>query len=148
MTEQVDRLPWNDAERLLEHAAVHGNDTAALLINPLDQTPLHPTQEMSADFVSAIEQVRARWGIPIIVDSVRHGFRLHPDGCHRYLGLEPDFMTLGKALGNGYSVSALLGTEVMRESARKILYTSTYMFESPPMRAAPMTSIRLFRRQR
>ena len=135
-TALVDRLPWNEPEHLLDHCSRHGNDLAALLINPLDQNPALRTQFMSADMVAAIRSVRERWGIPLIVDSVRHGFRLHPDGCHHLLGLAPDFIALGKALGNGHSISALLGLESFRAAARKILYTSTYMFESPPMRAA------------
>lgn len=136
VTEQIDRITWNSPEQLLEHCQRSGNDTAALLVNPLDQSPRSPTADMSRDFIAAIREARERWGILIILDSVRHGFRLHPDGCHHFLGIEPDFMALGKALGNGYSVSALLGTDEVRAAARRILYTSTYMFESPPMRAA------------
>jgi glutamate-1-semialdehyde 2,1-aminomutase len=75
-------------------------------------------------------------GVVLVVDDVRHGFRMHPFGSHRLLGLQPDLLTLGKALGNGYSISALLGSDAMRRAARKILYTSTYMFETPPMHAA------------
>ena len=42
---------------------------------------------------------------------------------------------LRKALGNGHAISAVLGGEGLRKAARRILFTSTYMFESPPMRA-------------
>ncbi len=136
VTEQVDRVAWNDAQALIEHMQAHGNDTAAILVNPLDQNPAIPTREMTPEFLAALEQVRDQYGLLIILDSVRHGFRLHPDGCDKFVGISPDFIAMGKALGNGYAISALLGLESTRKAARKILYTSTYMFESPPMRAA------------
>jgi glutamate-1-semialdehyde 2,1-aminomutase len=135
-TEQVDRLPWNDADALLDHGRAHGGEIAAVIVNPLDQGPLVPTTAASGDLVAALHEVRDRHGVPIVLDSVRHGFRLHPDGCQRAIGLEPDLLVLGKALGNGHAISAVLGNQDLRGAARRILFTSTYMFESPPMRAA------------
>lgn len=136
LTSDVTRVAWNDAQALIELARTHGDSFAAVLLNPLDQNPRLQTVAASVDFVAAIEQVRERHGILVVFDDVRHGFRLHPDGSHRLLGLEPDLIALGKALGNGHSISALLGRETVRRAARKIFYTSTYMFEAPPMAAA------------
>lgn len=136
LTNDVHRLPWNDPQALLDHCAQHGDMIAAIVLNPLDQNPRLPTVATDPGFVAAIEEVRARYGIQLVFDDVRHGFRLHPGGSHRLLGLEPDLTTLGKALGNGHAISALLGREELRRAARKIFYTSTYMFEAAPMAAA------------
>ncbi len=138
-TDQFDRLPWNDPQALIDHANRSGNDIAAVLLNPLDQNPGHDTVTASSDFVEAIEHVRDRHGILLVLDDVRHGFRLHPDGSHHLLGTTPDLLAMGKALGNGHAISALLGSDEVRRAARKILYTSTYMFEAPPMHAAMAT---------
>ena len=135
-TARVDRLPWNDPQALADHGRRHGSDIAAILVNPLDQGPLVPTTAATPEFVAALHEFRSRFGVLLLLDSVRHGFRLHPDGCHRALGLEPDLLVLGKALGNGHAISALLAVDDLRKAARKILFTSTYMFESPPMRGA------------
>lgn len=145
ITADVHRLPWNDANRLVDHVSEHGDDIAAIVLNPLDQRPRVPTTDASVDFIAAIEQARDRWGIVVVVDDVRHCFRLHPEGSHHLLGLEPDLIALGKALGNGHSISALLGAEELRRSVRKIMFTSTYMFEAPPM-AAAMTTIDIYER--
>jgi glutamate-1-semialdehyde 2,1-aminomutase len=136
LTNDVHRLPWNDPQALIDHCARRGDTIAAILLNPLDQTPRHQTVAADPGFVAAIDEVRSRHGIQLVFDDVRHGFRLHPDGSHRLLGLKPDLTTFGKALGNGHAISALLGTEAVRSAARKIFYTSTYMFEAPPMAAA------------
>lgn len=139
LTGDVNRVPWNGAQELLDCFEAHGNDIAGIILNPLDQRPLVRTTEPSAEFLAAIEQVRQKWGALVVLDDVRHGFRLHPSGSHRRLGIEPDLIALGKALGNGHSISALLGTEELRSAARKIMFTSTYMFEAPPMAAAIAT---------
>ena len=55
------------------------------------------------------------------------------------MGLVPDLLCLGKGLGNGYSVSALLGSDALRDGARGIMFTSSLHFEQPPMRAAMAT---------
>ncbi len=138
-TDRVDRLEWNDPQALLDHALRVGNDIAAIVLNPLDQNPGRVTVEPTAEFIAAIAAVRERHGVLVVLDDVRHGFRLHSDGSHHLVGIEPDLAALGKALGNGHSISALLGTDDVRRAARKIFFTSTYMFEAPPMHAAMAT---------
>lgn len=135
-TSEVKRLPWNDPQALTDYADAHGNDIAAIVLNPIDQTPMMDTAFADPDFLAAVKQVRERHGVQLVLDDVRHGFRLHPMGSHNILGLEPDLLAIGKALGNGHSISALVGQDHLRAAARKILYTSTYMFEAPPMQAA------------
>lgn len=147
LTGDVWRVPWNDPQALVDHCRAHGEASAAIILNPLDQTPRHRTVAPSPDFLAAIRQVREQYGVQLVFDDVRHGFRLHPDGSHRGLGLEPDLTTFGKALGNGHAISALLGQEHLRRAARKIFYTSTYMFEAPPM-AAAMAVLEIYDRDR
>ena len=139
LTDDIHRLPWNGAQELLDHAADHGDRIAAMVCNPLHQSPRTTTVEASADFVAAIAEVRERHGCLVVFDDVRHGMRLHPAASFVPMDLRPDVVALGKAIGNGHSVSALLGTEDVRRAARKIMFTSTYMFEAPPMAAAIAT---------
>ena len=146
-TGDIGRLPWNDPQALIDYCSGHGSEIAAILLNPLDQNPRMNTAFADKDFVAAIEQVRSQHGIQLVLDDVRHGFRLHPMGSHCLLGIEPDALALGKALGNGHAISALLGREHLRDAARKILYTSTYMFEAPPMHAA-MTMLTIYDRDK
>ncbi|MGH0347937.1 aminotransferase class III-fold pyridoxal phosphate-dependent enzyme [Sinorhizobium meliloti] len=48
-------------------------------------------------------------GALVIMDEVLMGFRLHPGLASHYLGVSPDLATVGKAIGNGYAVAALVG---------------------------------------
>ena len=137
--EDVIRVPWNDAAALLELADRRGEEIAAILLNGLDQNPYQATRAADTEFIAAIETVRSRQGVAVILDDVRQGFRMHPGGSHLALGLSPDLLCLGKGLANGYSVSALLGREALRDAARSLMFTSSLHFEQPPMRAALVT---------
>jgi glutamate-1-semialdehyde 2,1-aminomutase len=139
LTTRVLRVGWNDAEGLRELARQWGDDVAAMLLNPLDQRSRTPTVSASAEFAAAITEVQQQHGIRLVLDDVRHGFRLHALGSEHILGVHPDLVCLGKALGNGYSISAIVGREAMRQAASRIMFTSTYVFEAPPMAAALAT---------
>ena len=135
----VERLDWNDADALTARADELGERLAAVLLNPLDQNPMQPTREPTDRFLDAVRDVRRRTGCTIVFDDVRHGFRLDPRGSDVPLGLDPDLVCYGKALGNGYSIAAVLGREELRTAAQQIMYTSTAVFEAPPMAAAIAT---------
>ncbi len=134
-TRNVLRLPWNDAEALEKAIGTAGNDAAGIMMNPLDQNPVSETRDASPEFIAAIEQFRVETGALLTVDDVRNGFRLDARGSHHYLGIEPDLLCLGKALGNGHAVSALLGKNTIRGGVENIQLTATYMFSAVAHRA-------------
>ncbi len=135
----VLRCPWNDPASLLELGRLHGDELAAIVLNPVDQTMASPTVAPTAEFITAVERVRSEHGTLLVFDDVRHGFRLHPDGSHRWVGIEPDLLCLGKALGNGHPIAALLGTDALRDAASRLWFTATMCFEASSMRAAIAT---------
>lgn len=135
----VQIIPWNDAERLEAHARDAGDDLAGILLNPIDQNPAMDVVEPTTDFLAAIERVREQTGAHLVLDDVRSCFRMHQAGTHVGLGIEPDLICLGKALGNGYPVAALLGSESLREAVRQLAFTSTYVFTAVPLAAARTT---------
>ena len=52
----------------------------------------------------------------MIVDDVRTGFRADLAGTNEYFGFKPDLVCLGKAIANGYPISALVGTDALRDA--------------------------------
>lgn len=133
------RLDWNDPAALDAFPAEAAEQVAAIMLNPIDQPSGVPASEASAEFVQAVHRFRQRTGALVILDDVRSGFRLHPQGSHRAMGLDPDLLCLGKALANGHAVGALLGKEPLRAAASSILYTSTYIYSAVCFRAAIAT---------
>lgn len=129
-TRNILRLPWNDVGALNDALHAHGSNVAGIMLNPLHQSPVQVTRTTSQEFIAAIENFRAETGAFVAVDDVRNGFRLHPRGSHRFMGIEPDLLCLGKALGNGHAVSALLGKDALRAGVEQIQLTATYMFSA------------------
>lgn len=141
----VSRLPWNDVAALDHYDGAPGEQVAAILVSPLDQDAGHPTVFPTPEFIAAIERFRRRTGALVIVDDVRAGFRLHSLGSHKAMGLQADLLCLGKALGNGHAVGAVIGKEPQRGGAERILYTSTYLFSAVCFTAA-MTTLDVYQR--
>ncbi|MDX1648347.1 MAG: aminotransferase class III-fold pyridoxal phosphate-dependent enzyme [Myxococcota bacterium] len=132
-------VAWDDAEALDRLARDEGDALAAVVMNPLDQNPGMDTRAPSPELLRAVEALRARTGALLVLDDVRHGFRLDPRGSHAALGLAPDLLCLGKGLGNGYAVSALLGTEALRPAAASLVFTASHVFGAVALRAACAT---------
>ena len=143
--QHIIRLPWNDPEALHRTFVEHGDSIAGILLNPLDQNPLQATRTASPEFIGAIERQRSATGALLSLDDVRHGFRLHREGSHHYLGIDPDILCLGKGLANGYATAALLAKEALRAAAEDIQFTATYVFSAVAYRAA-ITTLDIYER--
>ena len=93
----------------------------------------------SPDYWPSVERICRKHGIVLILDDVRAGFRINLGGSHEHFGFKPDLICFGKAIANGYPISALMGTEEMKREAQKVFYTGTQFFNASPMAAAKAT---------
>jgi Glutamate-1-semialdehyde aminotransferase len=64
-----------------------------------------------------------------VFDECTSGFRVGPSGLHMELGVEPDVATYGKALGNGYAITAVVGREEVMQVAQSSFVSSTFWSE-------------------
>ena len=81
-----------------------------------------------------------RRGIVLIFDEVLTGFRLNLGGAQAHYGVRADLVCLSKAMGNGYSVSAVLGPKKFMEPfAGGIGYSMTFAGETIGLAAAGAT---------
>ena len=79
-----------------------------------------------------LEQVRALAtdrNIVLIFDECTSGFRQTFGGLHKIYGVEPDMAIFGKALGNGYAITAVIGKREVMEAAQKTFISSTFWTE-------------------
>ena len=74
--------------------------------------------------------------IVVIVDDVRTGFRIDLHGSHNAFGFSPDLVCLGKAMANGYPISALVGKDSLKDAANRVYFSGTQFFNSAPMAAS------------
>ena len=68
-------------------------------------------------------------GIVLIFDECTSGFRETFGGLHKKYGVEPDMAMFGKALGNGYAITAVIGRREIMEAAQTTFISSTFWTE-------------------
>ena len=131
----IIRIKWNDIKALEYAISENPNEIAGFIATPY-HVPVFKDNEMPADgYWQKVEAICRREGIVLIVDDIRHGFRLDMRGSNEYFGFKPDLLCLGKALANGYPISALLGTDAFKNIAARVFYTGSFFFEAVPMAA-------------
>lgn len=80
-------------------------------------------------FLEKVRQLATAKGIVLIFDECTSGFRQTFGGLHKLYGVEPDMAMFGKALGNGYAITATIGRREIMESAQKTFISSTFWTE-------------------
>ena len=103
--EHTEVLPWNNLS-LLE-ARLRRGDVAAVIMEPAmcNTSAISPAQ----GYLEGVREVCSETGTILIFDEIITGFRLAPGGAQQRLGVIPDLATFGKAIANGFPVSALAG---------------------------------------
>ena len=81
------------------------------------------------NFLKKIRKLCDRKKIILIFDECTSGFRESLGGLHKKIGIFPDMAILGKALGNGYAITAVLGKQDVMDDARNSFMSSTFWTE-------------------
>ena len=81
------------------------------------------------DFLGKVRKIASDKGIVLIFDECTSGFRQSFGGIHKLYGVEPDMAMFGKALGNGYAITATIGKREIMEAAQSTFISSTFWTE-------------------
>ena len=82
------------------------------------------------DFLKKVRNLADKKNIVLIFDECTSGFRECLGGIQKKYRVDPDIMMLGKALGNGYAITAVLGKKKIMSSISKTFISSTFWTES------------------
>ncbi len=106
-------VPMNDLQRLRDTFRRHGDTMAAMLIEPIQGNCCGITA--SAEYVRLARELCDQYGVLLIIDEVKTGFRVARGGVQSLYGVAPDICTFAKAVANGYPIAVVAGrAEVMR----------------------------------
>ena len=138
--EDVFEFQYNRLDQLEELMAVHGTDTAAIIMTPFGH-PNHQKMQLPAPgFLEGARELADRYGAVLVYDEIRTGFRLSMGGAQKLYGVTPDLSVLGKAIANGYPISVVTGKkDVMMAAAHKLFISSTFFPNSEAFVAALKT---------
>jgi glutamate-1-semialdehyde 2,1-aminomutase len=81
------------------------------------------------NFLHKVRKLATDKGIVLVFDECTSGFRETFGGLHKKYGVEPDMAMFGKALGNGYAITATIGKREVMEAAQTTFISSTFWTE-------------------
>ena len=103
--------------------------------------------------LNRVKELCEEMGRVLIFDEMITGFRWHLGGAQKFHGVVPHLSTFGKAMGNGFAISALAGKrEIMRlggldhDQTRVFLLSTTHGAETHAL-AASLETLRIYREQ-
>ena len=104
-------VPFNDLDAMKK--ALQQNDVAAILMEPA-MTNVGIVLPVEG-YLKAVEKLAREFGAKLIIDET-HTISVGPGGMTAQLGLQPDFLTIGKAIGGGFPTGAFgMSAEIAQE---------------------------------
>ena len=135
--EEVARLTlvarYNDLDSVEKIMRSHGDQVAAIIVEPVaGNSGVIPPVD---GFLKGLREIADKHGALLIMDEVITGFRLGLGGAQEYYGVKGDITTLGKILGGGFPVGAIVASKEIMEN-----FTPTgKVFQAGTFNAHPVT---------
>ncbi|MEU9270793.1 glutamate-1-semialdehyde 2,1-aminomutase [Streptomyces sp. NPDC048251] len=130
-------FPYGDLAATEELLTRYRDEVACLILEPATHTEPPP------GYLAGLRELADRHGCVLIFDEMITGFRWSEAGAQGLYGVVPDLSTFGKALGNGFAVSALAGRRDLMELGglrhsgdRVFLLSTTHGAETHSLAAA------------
>lgn len=102
-------VPFNDAQALEAAFAVHGDRLAAAIVEPVSYNQGCIPSDRA--WLARLRELTRAHGAALIFDEVLSGFRMAPGGAQERYGITADLVTLAKALGAGWPIAAVGGSQ-------------------------------------
>ncbi len=140
--------PYNDLPTTGTILEKHRHELAALIVEPL-----HRCTSPRPGFLQGLRELTAEMGALLIFDETVTGFRLAYGGAQEYYGVRPDLAALGKALGGGYPLGAVVGRadilDLVREDRlgeERYVWLATSLGGNPVSATAALATLTELRR--
>ena len=141
------KFHYNDLPSIVALFRQYPDQIACLIMEP--EKDVQPREK----FLHEAQRICREQGAVFILDEMINGFRLHNGGGQSYYNIVPDLSCFGKAMGNGFAVSALAGKrDLMRlggidhEKERVFLLSTTHGAERHGL-AAALETMRIYRQE-
>jgi glutamate-1-semialdehyde 2,1-aminomutase len=126
-------LPFNDVAAARTVIREIGDTLAAVVVEPL------VVAEPSRDWLDTLRAETTRVGAVLVFDEIKTAFRLGVGGAAERYGVKPDLACLGKAMANGFPLSAVGGRRDVMEAVTRTWISSTLATETVSLAAARAT---------
>ncbi len=124
---------YNQIETLERLFAENPDEIAAVILEPIGVV------EPCEGFLQQIRELCRREHCLLIFDEVITGFRLARGGAQEYFGVVPDLACFGKAMANGFPISAVVGLREIMKLFEETFFSFTFGGETLSLAAAQAT---------
>lgn len=124
---------YNNFESVEKFFKEKKNNVAAVILEPVN---FYPPKN---NFLNKLRDICDKNKTLLIFDEIITGFRAHIGGAQKLFGVTPDIATFGKALGNGYPISAICGKAKYMKYFEQVFFSFTFGGELPSIAAAIAT---------
>ena len=136
LNQLVECVPFNDFELLEKVVRDNWQNLACIILEPImgNSPGLFPKK----GYLELIRKLCNEFGIVMILDEVKTGFRVAKGGAQALFGVKGDLVTYAKALGNGFPIAAIAGCrKIMTDiDYQKIPHGGTYSGNAVSVAAA------------
>ncbi len=130
---------WNNFEEIEKMVKKNHREAAAIITEPVmgNAAAISPKD----GYLKHLRDLCDEYGILLIFDEVKTGFRLAKDGAQGVFKVIPDLSTFAKSLGNGYPIAAFGGREDVMGliGPGKVMHGGTYSANPVSLTAAKTT---------
>ncbi len=130
---------FNDLDSLKALIDEYGSDIACVISMPYSHVSHFDNVLPDPDYWPGVRRLCDENGILLIIDDVRAGFRMDLAGSDHYFGIKADMLCLGKAIANGWNMSALVGVKKLKPAVEDMNYTGSYWLSAVPFAASVVT---------
>jgi glutamate-1-semialdehyde 2,1-aminomutase/spore coat polysaccharide biosynthesis protein SpsF len=124
---------YNNIESLKRIFSEHPGQVAAVIMEPFG------VEEPRDGFLQEVRDLALHDRALLIFDEIITGFRLALGGAQEYFGITPDLACLGKAMGNGYPIAAVVGPSEIMQLFDEVFFSFTFGGETVSLAAAIAT---------
>ena len=145
--EDILAFPYGDLGALDDIMKAYGNDTAAVIITPVEHDLNIPVKDPEPGYLEGVKDLVEKYGTLLIFDEIRTGFRYHMGGAQAWFGVIPHLATFGKGLANGFAISALVGAKEYMQAAADQVYISATYYADGLAQLASLKTIEILERE-
>jgi len=137
---------YGDLNELKAKLEENKDDVACIIITPVGHPLAKDVITPPEGYLQGVRKLADEYSAVLVFDEIRTGFRVAIGGAGQHYGVVPDLATFGKAMANGYPISALVGKKKIMKVMEKDVFVSSTFFPNSLEMAASLKCIEILQR--
>lgn len=143
----TEEFAYGDLADLRRKLEANRDDLACIIITPVGHPTAKDVITPPDGYLAGVRALADEYGTVLVFDEIRTGFRAAMGGAGERYGVVPDLATFGKAMANGYPISALVGKKQIMQVMEEGVFVSSTFFPNSLEIAAALKCIEILQRE-